>query len=228
MLEQLRDFSNCRFPCPEQYSFIDRDAFFYAEQNALIIKNTEKSFRIQYSTGNDSDSWNLRDLHMMESILAVSEHLDNPGTIIWAHNSHLGDARATEMAERDQLNLGQLMRQHFGRQTFSIGMLTYNGMVAAADDWNSHPEIKIIRNAHPDSNEALFQSLGVPHFMLYLHQSEVLQNLLNQRRLQRHIGFVYRPHDEMDSHYTYTHLADQFDAIIFIETTTPVVFLKNK
>lgn len=225
---QLQDFSACRFPCPEQYPFLDREAFFYAEQNARVIKNTEKSFRIQYQTGNDADSWNLRDQHMMESFLAVSEHLGNPNAIVWAHNSHLGDARATEMAERAQLNLGQLMRQHFKQQVFSIGMLTYGGIVAAADDWDSPAEIKVLLNAHPDSNEALFHSLGVPHFMLYLHQSAELRQLLNQTRLQRHVGVVYRLQDEMASHYTYTHLADQFDAIIFIDVTTPVTFLKNK
>lgn len=227
VVEQFQDFSLCRLPCPEHYSFIDRDAFFYTQENARVIKNTEKSFRVQYKTGKDSDSWNLRDIHMMESLLAVSEHLDHPKTIIWAHNSHVGDARATEMREKEQLNLGQLMRQKFGQQMFSLGMLTYNGVVAAADDWHSQAEIKTIRNAHPDSNEALFHSLGIRHFMLYLHGSEVLQNYLNKTRLQRHIGVVYRPQDEMASHYSYTHLADQFDAVIFIDSTTPVTSLKN-
>ena len=231
VLAQFMDFSACRFPCPEQYSFIDRDAFFYAEQNAMIIKNTEKSFRIQYQAGNDygsdTDSWNQRDRHMMESFLAVSEHLNQPKTIVWAHNSHVGDARVTEMRDSDQLNLGQLMRQYFKEQVFSIGMLTYSGSVMAADDWNSSQEIKVLLNAHPFSNEAVFHLLEVPHFLLDLHQSEELEQIMNTTRLQRHVGVVYRPDDEMDSHYTYTHLAGQFDAIIYIDNTSPVIMLKG-
>ncbi|MCW8929469.1 MAG: erythromycin esterase family protein [Gammaproteobacteria bacterium] len=226
-VEQFRDFSDCRLPCPDEYEFIDKEAFFYAQENARIIRNTEKSFRIQYKTGDDSASWNQRDLHMMESFLAVYKHLKQPKTIVWAHNSHLGDARVTEMIKSHQLNIGQLMRQTFGEKMFSIGMLTYNGGVAAADDWNSPTKIKKLRNAHPDSNEALFHSLGISHFLIDLHESEEIYQLLNQTRLQRHVGVVYRPDDEMDSHYTYTHLSDQFNAIIFINTTTPTIALKN-
>ncbi len=228
VIEQFEDFSLCRIPCPEEYPLIDRAAFFYAKENARIVKNTEKSFRIQYQTGDDSNSWNNRDLHMMESFLAVSESLEQPKTIIWAHNSHVGDARATQMVQSHQLNLGQLFRQTFGQNIFSIGMLTYKGFVWAADDWDSQAEIKVLLNAHPASNEALFHSLGIPHFMLYLHQSPALEKLLNVTRLQRHVGVVYRPQDEMDSHYTETHLSDQFDAIIFIETTTPVIHLNTR
>ncbi|MCK5649601.1 MAG: erythromycin esterase family protein [Gammaproteobacteria bacterium] len=227
VVEQYKDFSQCRFPCPEQYPFVDREAFFYAMQNARIAKNTEKSFRIQYLTGNDMDSWNQRDLHMMESFLAVYAHLNKPKTIIWAHNSHLGDARATEMAEKSGLNLGQLMRQHFKQEMFAIGMLTYSGTVSAADDWNQPAEVKRLLNAHPMSNEALFHRLGIRHFVLYLHQSPELAQLLSKRRLQRHVGVVYRPDDELDSHYSYTHLSDQFDAVIYIDVTTALTSLSD-
>lgn len=220
VVAQYQDFSLCRFPCPEQYSFIDREAFFYASQNARIVKNTEKSLRLQYVTGDDTVSWNQRDRHMLESFLAISDYLVSPKTIIWAHNSHVGDARATEMAGQAQLSLGQLLRQNFGQQAFSIGMLTYSGSVAAADDWNRSAQIKTLLQAHPNSNESLFHQLGIPHFVLYLHQSAELKKLLNEPRLQRHVGVVYKPQNEMKSHYSYTHLADQFDAIIYIDETS--------
>ncbi len=222
VVEQYVDFSACRYPCPEQYSFIDRDAFFCAQQNARVIKNTEKSFRLQYRFADDTQSWNQRDRHMMESLLASMTHLHQPKTIIWAHNSHLGDARATEMADRDQLNLGQLVRQYFAKQVFSIGMLTHSGTVMAADDWNSPAKIKTLLSAYHDSNEGFFHRLGVPFFVLDLHQSHELTRLLNQPRLQRHVGVVYRPQDEMAAHYTYTRLAEQFDAVIYIDSSTAV------
>lgn len=228
VIEQFEDFARCHFPCPEKYPSVDEEAFFYAQENARILKNIEKSFRIQYRTGDDTNSWNNRDLHMMESLLAVLDYMKQPKTIVWAHNSHLGDARATQMIQSHQLNVGQLIRQTFGQNVFSIGMLTYKGLVSAADDWNSQAEIKVLLNAHPASNEGLFHSLGVSHFMLYLHQSLELKNFLNATRLQRHVGVVYRPQDEMDSHYTKTHLSDQFDAIIYIDTTTPVIDLNTR
>jgi len=225
--EQFELFVSCHYPCPENYPAIDREAYFYAQENAHIVKNTEKSFRIQYQTGSDITGWNQRDLHMMESFLSVSDYMEEPKSIFWLHNSHLGDARATEMVKSSQLNIGQLLNQSFSEDIYSIGMLTYQGLVSASDDWDSPAEIKKLLRAHPDSNEALFHSLGIPHFFLDLHQSESLKNFLNRTRLQRHVGVVYRPDDEMDSHYSETHLSDQFNAIIFIDTTTPVIDLNK-
>lgn len=224
-VEQYNDFSACRIPCPEHFPVIDREAFFYAKQNARVVKNAEKNFRTLYLTGNDVESWNQRDRHMMESFLAVSEHLHQPKTIIWAHSSHLGDARATEMAAKANLNLGQLMRQHFKQKMFSIGMLTYSGEVTASDNGGQPAEIKTLLAAHSESNEALFHRLGIQHFMLDLHQSQELAQLMNKPRLQRHVGVVYRPQEKLNVHYTYTHLSDQFDAVIYIDTTTS---LKDK
>lgn len=221
-LEQYLDFSACRFPCPQQNPFIEREAFFYALQNARVIKNSEKSLRTQYLTGDETKSWNQRDRHMLESFLAMSAHLQHPKTVLWAHSSHLGDARATEMAEQSLLNVGQLLRQHFKRQVFAIGMLTYSGTVMAADSWNMPAKIKTLLAAHPDSNEALFHRLGIPRFVLHLHQSPELIQFLNKSRLQRHVGVVYLPQKEMESHYSYTHLADQFDAIVYTDYTTAV------
>jgi len=228
VMAQYQDFSECRYPCPDQYKAIDKTEFFYAQQNARIIKNTEKSFRLQYWYGDDTVSWNQRDQHMLESLLASAEYLGQPKTIVWAHNSHLGDARATSMADRGQLNLAQLLRQIFAEQVFSIGMLTYTGTVMAADDWDQPAELKRLLNAHPDSYEALFHQLAVPHFFLNLHQSDELTKMLNQPGLQRHVGVVYRPHDEMDSHYSHSRMADQFDAIIYIDVTTSLILLNNR
>ncbi len=228
VVEQYQDFSDCRFPCPEQYPFIDREAFFNARQNARIVKNIEQSLRIQYMSGDSSSaSWNQRDRHMMESFLALSDHLHHPKTIIWAHNSHIGNARATDMAESAQINLGQLLRQRFSQQLIAIGMLTYSGTVRAADNWNRPAKLKVILPAHPESNEALFHQLGIAHFMLDLHQSTELAQILNHPRLQRHIGVVYRPETEMRSHYSYAQLADQFDVIIYLDETTAVTPLNS-
>ncbi len=223
--EQFLDFDLCRFPCPEKNSFIEQDAFFYARENARLVKHTEKNFRVLYQTANDIESWNIRDQYMMASIRAISAHLKQPKTIIWAHNSHLGDARATQVAEQSQLNLGQLMRQHFKQEVFSLGMITYTGEVLAADEWQSPVKIKTLLNAHPESVAALFHSLGISHFLLNLQQSEPLRQFLNKTRLQRHVGVIYQPQDELNSHYNRTHLADEFDAIIFIDRTSPIHLL---
>ncbi|NOQ78172.1 MAG: erythromycin esterase family protein [Gammaproteobacteria bacterium] len=228
VVEQYMDFTACRISCPDDNAVIDREAFFCAQQNALVVKNSEKNIRIQYMTGDDTMSWNERDQHMMESFMATAEHLNYPKTIIWAHNSHLGDARATEMLHKNQLNIGQLLRDNFGRAVFSIGMLTYSGKVMAADDWHSPARLKVLLNAHNNSNEALFHYLNIPYFLLNLQQSSELSQLLNRKRLQRHVGVIYRPQDEMASHYTYTHLAQQFDAIIFIDVTSAVTPITNK
>jgi len=194
-----------------------------------VIKNIEQNSRLQALTDNDIMSWNTRDRHMMETFNAVVRHLNYPKTIIWAHNSHLGDARATDMVQKKQINLGQLLGQQFGRVVFSIGMLTYSGTVMAADKWGQPARVKRLLNAHPDSNEALFHSLGIAHFMLNFQQSAMLSpklsQILNRTRLQRHIGVLYLPHDEMASHYSATRLAEQFDAIIYIDSssaTTPL------
>ena len=226
VVNQYQDFSQCRFPCPEQYPAINSEAFFYAKQNARVIKNTEQSMRIQYMTGNDTESWNQRDLHMLESLLASMEYVGQNKAIIWAHNSHIGDARATDMRQRSQLNLGQLLREHFQQDIYSIGMLTYSGTVMAADEWHTPTKIKVLLAAHPDSNEALLHGLNIAHFVLPLHQSEALFDLLNRPRLQRHVGVVYKPADEFNAHYSGTLLAEQFDAIIFKDKTHAITPLK--
>jgi len=225
--QQYLDFIDCQIPCPDPGNPGNREAFFQAQQNALIVKNTEQKFRVFYQTESQVLSWNVRDQHMQESLNVLQQHLNNPKTIIWAHSSHLGDALATDMATYGQLNLGQLIRQQYPNQVFSIGMLTYAGHVVASDDWGSPAKVKVLLPAHQESNSALFHQWGVPRFLLFLQQPFHLTRWLNSSRLQRHVGVVYLPEEEMDAHYSHTHLVDQFDAILFIDVTTALVLLST-
>ncbi|HEU5245968.1 MAG TPA: erythromycin esterase family protein, partial [Candidatus Udaeobacter sp.] len=151
------------------------DAYFCAEQNALVVRNAEEYYRNMFRR--EVSSWNLRDKHMMESLVRLAIHLSNqrpPAKIIvWAHNSHLGDARATQMSERGELNLGQLVREHFGKEAVSIGFTAYDGTVTAASDWDGPAERKIVRPAHQDSYEALFHDVDVPNFFLDLKDADL-------------------------------------------------------
>jgi erythromycin esterase-like protein len=170
-------------------------------------------------------SWNLRDTHMMESLVRLSIHLSNqtPSAkiIVWAHNSHIGDARATQMSERGELNLGQLVREHFGKQAVSIGFSTYDGTVTAASDWDGPAERKNVRPGHPDSYEALFHDVDVPNFFLNLRDVDIA-DVLRSERLERAIGVIYRPETELISHYFHARVSDQFDAILHYDHTRAV------
>jgi len=200
------------------------DAYFCAEQNALVVRNAEEYYRNMFRR--EVSSWNLRDAHMMESLLRLAIHLSNqrpPAKIIvWAHNSHLGDARATQMGERGELNLGQLVREHFGKEAVSIGFTTYDGTVTAASDWDGPAERKNVRPAHPESYEALFHDVDVPNFFLNLREDVDLAAPLRSERLERAIGVIYRPETELLSHYFHARLPDQFDAILHYDHTRAV------
>ena len=200
------------------------DAYFCAEQNALLVRNAEEYYRNMFRR--EVSSWNLRDTHMMESLVRLAIHLSNrrpPAKIIvWAHNSHLGDARATQMGERGELNLGQLVREHFGKEAVSIGFTTYEGTVTAASDWDGPAERKNVRPAHPDSYEALFHEVDVPNFFLALRDDVDVAAALRNERLERAIGVIYRPETELVSHYFHARLPDQFDAILHYDHTRAV------
>ena len=200
------------------------DAYFCAEQNALVVRNAEEYYRNMFRR--EVSSWNLRDTHMMESLLRLAIHFSNerpPAKIIvWAHNSHLGDARATQMGERGELNLGQLVREHFGKESVSIGFSTYDGTVTAASDWDGPAERKNVRAAHPESYEALFHDVDVPNFFLNLREDVGLASHLRSERLERAIGVIYRPETELISHYFHARLPDQFDAILHYDHTRAV------
>src|SRR5213078_5002652 len=132
------------------------DEFFFAEQNARLIKNAEEYYRSMFR-GRVS-SWNLRDQHMSDTLDALFNHLSHhegdAKIVVWAHNSHLGDARATQMGDIGELNLGQLTRDRYGRETVLIGFSTYSGTVTAASDWDNPAERKRVRTGLPNSYEA--------------------------------------------------------------------------
>lgn len=200
------------------------DAYFCAEQNALVVRNAEEYYRNMFRR--EVSSWNLRDTHMMESLVRLAIHLSNqrpPAKIIvWAHNSHLGDARATQMSERGELNLGQLVREHFGNEAVSVGFTTYDGTVTAASDWDGPAERKNVRPAHRESYEALFHEVDVPNFFLGLRDDADVATALRNERLERAIGVIYRPETELMSHYFHARLPDQFDAILHYDHTRAV------
>ncbi|MDB5892769.1 MAG: hypothetical protein JWQ88_300 [Rhodoferax sp.] len=206
----------------------DVDARFHAEQNARVVRNAERYYRHMF--GSRVSSWNLRDEHMAETIDALDGHLRTrrggrpPKLAVWAHNSHLGDARATEMGAQGELNLGQLLRQRHGHDVFSLGFSTYTGTVTAAPAWGEPAQTEKVRPGLPDStegllHEALFQAGGAPRLLLPLRGRAELAQALATPRLQRAIGVVYAPHTERQSHYFHARLPAQFDALLHIDTT---------
>ena len=198
------------------------DEAFFAEQNARLVKNAERYYRAMFRGG--AASWNLRDEHMAETLDALRAHLgrhrgDPAKVVVWAHNSHLGDARATEMSREGELNVGQIVKERHP-DVFSIGFTTYAGMVSAASGWGSEVEQKRVRPARPDSYEALLHATGLDRFALLLHDPRLAQ--LHAQRLERAIGVVYLPASERASHYFYADLAAQFDAVIHFDLTRAV------
>jgi erythromycin esterase-like protein len=201
------------------------DDYFFAEQNAIVVRNAEAYYRNMFRRG--VSTWNLRDTHMMETLVSLDDHLSREQNVpakivVWAHNSHLGDARATQMGERGELNLGQLVRERFSREAVSIGFTTYTGTVTAASDWDQPAERKNVRPAHPRSYEALFHEVDTPRFFLNLRDNGRIAADLRQERLERAIGVIYRPETEMQSHYFHARLSDQFDGVIHFDHTRAV------
>lgn len=205
------------------------DDYFFAAQNARLVKNAEEYYRSMFE--GHITSWNIRDKHMAETINAIADHLEHrfnkPAKIvIWAHNSHLGDARATEMGARGEFNIGQLMREQHS-ETYSIGFSTYNGFVTAATDWNEPAQCKKIEPGLPGSYEELFHLVRYKNFILNLLGNQQLEHFLKIPRLQRAIGVIYRPETERYSHYFFTHLPYQFDSIIHFDNTTALKSLEG-
>ncbi|HEX3818296.1 MAG TPA: erythromycin esterase family protein [Chthoniobacterales bacterium] len=198
---------------------VAEEDFFSAEQNARLVMNAERYYRAMFH-GRD-ESWNLRDTHMFETLQELFSHLDGGAAkvVVWAHNSHLGDARATEMSARGELNLGQLVRERFGEKAFTIGFSTYAGTVTAASDWGAAAERKRVRPGLTNSYEELFHATGIPNFWLDLRQPNEARKLLRRPRLQRAIGVIYRPETERWSHYFEARLPEQFDALIHLDET---------
>jgi len=195
------------------------DESFFAEQNARLVVNAERYYRSMFRGG--PRSWNLRDEHMADTLAALAEHFDHGRSkmVVWAHNSHLGDARATQMGARGEWNVGQLMRERYGRRVYNIGFSTYTGTVTAARDWGDPPARRQVRPALPGSYEALFHQTGLDRFWLDLQAGGASTELLREPRLQRAIGVIYRPETERGSHYFHAALPAQFDAIVHIDET---------
>jgi erythromycin esterase-like protein len=209
---------------------IAEDDFFSAEQNARLVQAAEKYYRSMF--GGHVSSWNLRDRHMAETLDALAAHLDRrygeSKIVIWEHNSHLGDARATEMGERGELNVGQLVRERYGAKSRLIGFTTYTGTVTAATDWDGPAETKRVVPALAGSYEALFHDAGIPKFLVVPRSNEALAAELSRPLLERAIGVIYRPETERASHYFHARLAEQFDAVLHFDETRAVEPLERQ
>jgi erythromycin esterase-like protein len=200
------------------------DEYFFAEQNAAVVTNAEEYYRTMFSER--AGSWNLRDRHMADTLDQLSAHLDRHGgtsrVVVWAHNSHVGDARATEMTGRGELNIGQLMRERHGRDAVSVGFATHAGTVTAASEWDAPAERKRVRAALPGSYEALFHATHMPAFLLCPLAGGDSGRALREPRLHRAIGVIYRPQTERQSHWFASSLAGQYDALVHLDTTRAV------
>jgi erythromycin esterase-like protein len=164
---------------------------------------------------------------MAQNVEAAAEHLASVSgqpdkAVVWSHNSHTGDARATSAFDRGELNLGQLMRQRHGSSAFLIGFLTHGGTVMAAPDWDRPGRLYGVRPALAESDAGLFHTLGIPNFSLLLRGNSELKTLLGEPRLQRAIGVIYAPQTERQSHYFDARLSEQFDAVIYFDQTKAV------
>jgi erythromycin esterase-like protein len=202
------------------------DDYFYAEQNARLVKNAEEYYRSMYR--GRKNSWNLRDTHMADTVDSLLDHLnDSDGQarlIVWAHNSHLGDARATDASRSGELNVGQLLRERHPGETFHLGFTTYGGTVLAAHDWDEPPVVHTVNPGMENSYEELFHNVG-KDFWLPLQVGDTGREILLEagERLERAIGVIYRPDTERYSHYFHARLPEQFDAVIHVDHTRALV-----
>ena len=207
----------------QRFAYADDDAYIEAAQNAAVVLNAERYYRIMYR--GSRESWNLRDQHMFETLKLVRSHR-GPDTrvVVWEHNSHIGDASATEMGVRGEQNVGMLSRHEFGDDAFLIGFGTDHGTVAAATDWGGPMHRKTIRPSHPESYERICHDSEIPAFILHLRRPKHpdLREELSQPRLERAIGVIYRPETELQSHYFQAVLARQFDSYIWFDESRAV------
>lgn len=218
VLDMLREIQQRH----RHYAEHDGDRFLGAVQNARLVANAEEYYRTMFY--GSRSAWNMRDTHMFETLENLLQyHGDDSRAVVWAHNSHVGDSQATEMALRGEFNIGRLCRARFGRKVYNIGFGTHSGTVAAASDWDRPMEIKQVRPSMEGSVESLCHQSGVSSFLLPLrHGDPLLLNGLESRHLERAIGVIYRPETERQSHYFETRLTDQFDEYIWFDETRAV------
>ena len=205
---------------------VAEDDYFFAEQNARLVTNAERYYRAMF--GGHVESWNLRDTHMMETLDAllawVAKQSGYARAVVWAHNSHLGDARATQMGDWGELNLGQLTRERYGDRAFLVGFTTHTGTVTAAREWDEPAERRRVTPSIRGSYEHLFHETGFERFIL---PSAECRDALAASRLERAIGVVYTPETERASHYFRARIAEQFDAVIHVDTTAALTPLER-
>lgn len=204
---------------------VAEDEVFAAEQNARVVADAEEYYRTVF--GGQAASWNLRDRHMADTLDELVVHLDRrraapSRVVVWAHNSHVGDARQTAMAQRGELNIGQLARERHPTETVLVGFSTYSGTVTAARDWGAPAERRRVRPALPDSYEALFHASAGEAFLLVPLDAGDVGVALRRPRLERAIGVIYRPETERESHYFAAAASLQFDAIVHLDQTRAV------
>jgi erythromycin esterase-like protein len=207
----------------------DPEAQFDAEQNAALVRDAERYYRTMYLS--DVSSWNERDTHMATTLWALDHHLSRPGRpariVVWAHNSHLGDASFTEMGQaRGELNLGQLVRERFPEDCYLVGFTTHDGAVTAAGEWDAAAEHKRVNPSRGDSIEGVMHATGHRRCLLPFRDKPRLAREFEHPLLQRAIGVIYRPDSERQSHYFHAQVAYQFDALIHIDRTSAVVPLQ--
>ena len=211
------------------YTEYDGERFMDAVQNARLVANAERYYRVMYY--GSRASWNLRDSHMFETLKnLLSHHGTGSKAIVWAHNSHIGDSAATEMSARDEYNIGHLCREQFGDACYSIGFGTHRGTVAAASNWEEPMQVKTVRASLAGSYERLCHETGDPRFLLPLRglsRSSQIAGLM-QPKLERAIGVIYRPETELQSHYFEAVLPRQFDEYVWFDETCAVTPLRSE
>ncbi|WP_437756812.1 erythromycin esterase family protein [Sorangium sp. So ce1389] len=228
VVEQLTELMKKQAEYARLDGRVAEDEYFQVEQNARLVQSAEEYYRTMFR--GPVSSWNLRDRYMVDTVAALVAHLDRfhapTRAVLWAHNSHLGDARATQMGESGEWNVGQLMRERFGDDAFLVGFSTHTGTVMAASEWGEPAEIKRVRPSLPNSYERLFHDTGLPRFWLNLRPQAgarpELVEALRERSLERAIGVLYLPETERSSHYFHARLSEQFDAVIHIDETSAV------
>jgi protein-L-isoaspartate(D-aspartate) O-methyltransferase len=216
VLSMLRELLEQRL----SYTHNDGKRFFDAAQNARLVADAEGYYRAMYYRS--AASWNLRDSHMFSTLESLLDYYGPSSRgIVWAHNSHVGNAAATEMSLRGEHNIGQLCRHHYGARVYSVGFGTDHGTVAAASSWGG-PMLRLrVRPAHEDSYERLCHEAGHPACLLPLREPrrDALRDELSEPRLQRAIGVIYKPESELASHYFYASLPQQFDEYVWFDET---------
>lgn len=225
VIHQLQELRKKASEYRKQDGQLAADEFFYAEQNARLVLNAERYYRAMFESR--ISSWNLRDEHMTDTLGALATHLsqlDRPAKIaVWAHNSHIGDSRATEIGQQGEWNIGQLARERYGNDAVLIGFSTYSGTVTAASEWGGPAQKKRVRPGLEGSYEEAFHQTGISHFMLPLRrQTHAVKELSARSRLERAIGVIYLPETERHSHYFFSNLPQQFDVVLHFDETRAV------